>query len=263
MELSPAIVSALAAAVCVPLFMALMRRIKIFRHRPDASKSFAQLAGEYQKWELLSVLLGFVLVAFISFVIQGVLEMIYARQLSYQEPGLFVLGLQPIVWWIPALFFALFIAAIPLHYLFLAMLGRRRYAEYIEYGNQKFEINSWRVFRFLRNLMLPLCMVLTFMALDTYARVTNDRFVVNRFLEIGETAYHLDHLQTIVLVKSFAAPGGNIVRRPHYVLRFQDGSEFDFHTFPAETDFQQQQSLVGFLVDATGLTVIEEDPYPV
>lgn len=259
MDLSPAILSTLAAAISVPLLMALLRRIKRFRHRPDSRKSFAQLASEYQRWELFAILPGLLLVGLISFLIQAALKLIYAWQLSYQEASVFVFGLQPIVWWIPALFFALFISAIPLHYLYLSMLGRQRYAEYIEYGNQKFELDSWRVFRFLGNLMIPLCLAFTFMALDTYARVTGDSFVVNRFLGTGEAVLRFEQLQAIELVESFVAPDGNIVHRPYYVLRFQHGAEFDFRSFPSQTDFQQQQSLVGFLVEVTGIEVTQGD----
>ena len=46
MDLSPAILSAFAAALAVPLFLALMRRIKSFQHKPDSTRSFAALARE-------------------------------------------------------------------------------------------------------------------------------------------------------------------------------------------------------------------------
>ncbi len=39
MDLTPAIMSALAAAIAAPLFMALARRVKALRHEPDPRAS--------------------------------------------------------------------------------------------------------------------------------------------------------------------------------------------------------------------------------
>ncbi len=262
MDLSPAIVSAIAAALAVPLFMAMMRRIKSFRHKPDSSRSFAELAREYQKWEYFGVIASFTLVAAITYGLGILLEALYSKRLDEFGMDRFVLSLPAVAWFIPALFLALFIASIPLHYLFLGLLGRRRYAEYTEYGNQKFKIDSWKLFRYLGYLLLPLCLVLTVLAFDTYARVTERSFVVNAFLGIGEKSYRFNQLVELELIESFEAPNGDIVRRPYYVVSFDDGEAYDFRKSPLELDLEQQRRLVLFLSDASGLPVVIRDPFP-
>lgn len=262
MDLSPAIATAIAAAVSVPLFMALMRRIKSFQHRPDPGKSFEQLAREYQKWEILSVLISILLVALIGYLIWLMLTRIYGLQLTQHRPGLFVIAVPAMLWVLPALFFALFIAAIPLHYLYLAILGKRRYAEYIEYGDQKFRINTWKLFRYMGNFLLPICLVFTFLALNTYARVTDRAFVINPFFGLNEVTYRFVQIQSIELVRSFQAPNGDIVRNPYYVVKFDDGSEYNFHRTVTEMTFAQQQDLANYLLEATQLNLSINDPYP-
>ncbi len=258
MDLSPAIATTLVAALGVPLCLALLRRMKTFRHFPDRDKGFAQLSSEYARWELMSLPVLMVVVGLIAWVLWLGLDAVYQRQLVHRGPGLFLVQLPAIVWWIPAFFLALFLAAIPQHFLYLALLGRVRYAEYIEYGNQKFGIDSWKLFRYLGNLTIPLCLLLTFLALDTYTRVTRDAFVVNEFFGVGETAYRFSDLQAIVLVETFVAANGDVVSAPHYVIRFDDGSAFDFRRSPTETAFAQQQVLVRFLQTASGIEVVRE-----
>lgn len=262
MNLSPAILSAIAAALAVPLFLAMMRRIKSFQHKPDSTRSFAELAREYRKWEIFGVLSSFAFIVAITFGLEFVLETLYRNRLGFFDTDRFVLPLPSVVWFIPAFFLALFIAAIPLHYLYLGLLGRRRYAEFTEYGNQKFKIDSWKLFRYLGYLMLPLCLILTSLAFDTYARVTERAFVVNAFFGIGEKRYRFSQLTALELIQSFEAPNGDIIRKSHYVVTFDDGAVYDFRKSPNELNLQQQRRLVHFLSDASGLDVLTRDPFP-
>lgn len=260
MNLSPAIVSAITAAISVPLFMALMRRIKLLRHVPKSEKSFAELAREYARWDLIALAIAVVAVALITAVLWQLLEAIYRQQVAHLEPSRYLLTMPSIVWAIPAFFFAIFISALPSHYLLSSLLGARRYAEYIEYGNQKFQIDSWKLFRIMSNLLLPLCLALTFLALDNYARVSDRAFVVNRYFGIGETAYAFDRIESVVLVKSFIAPNGDPVRRPHYVIRFDDGAEFNFRNTLFETEIGYQRELAEFTAAAAGIEIVSADP---
>ena len=151
------------------------------------------------------------------------------------------------------LFLSLFLVAIRLHFLYLVLLGRIRYTEYIEYGDQKMRSDTWKLFRYLGNLLIPLCLLATFLSLDTCTRVTDDTIVVNDFLGIGEIEYEFDQLQAVDLVESLVAPNGESVASNHYVIRFSDGRVFDFRKSPTETSFQQQQVLVRYLLEKTGL----------
>lgn len=255
MDLTPAFISAIGAALATPLLLALARRIRALRHLPDPRKSYAELAREYARWELYSVPLSLLLVASLGGVFWLALRAIYARYLETLEPGLFVIALPPVAWLAPALFFAIFAAALPLHAIYRLLLGRRRYAEYTEYGNQKFGLDSARLFRYLGNSLLPVCLALTLLAFDCYVRVTEQALLVNAYLGLGESRHRLDAVARIERFESPVAPGGARGRESHYVLRFADGAVLDFRRFPAEASLAQQGYIARLAADASGIDV--------
>ena len=252
MDLTPAIMSAVAAAFAVPLFMALARRVKALRHDPDPRKSFAELEREYARWELWSLPLSLLLVSLLAGAFWFALHAIYLRRIDALEPSLLTLALPPLAWVAPALFFAIFAAALPLHAIYRLLLGRRRYLEYTEYGNQKHRLDSARLFRYLANALLPLCLAMTLLAFDCYARVTESELRVNDYLGIGETRLRLDEVARIERVET---PGG-----AHYVLRFADGAVFDFRRFPGDVSLAQQRRIARRAAVASGVAIVRTAP---
>ncbi len=252
MDLIPAIFSAAVAAILAPLFMALARRIGALRHEPDPRRPFAALAREYSRWELWSVPLSLLLVSLLGGAVWFALHAIYRHRIDALEPGLLTLALPPLTWVAPALFFAIFAAALPLHGIYRLLLGRRRYAEYLEYANQKSRLDSARLFRYLANALLPVCLGLTLLAFDCYARVGERELIVNGFLGVGETRHRLDAVARIERVES---PGAAGARNPYYVLHFADGAVFDFRRFPGHAGVAQQRRIARLAASTSGITI--------
>ncbi len=248
MDLTPAIMSAVAAAIAAPLFMALARRVKALRHEPDPRQPFAELERRYARWELYSVPLSLLLVTLLGGVFWFALHGIYLARIEALEPGLLTLALPPLAWVAPALFFAIFAAALPLHGIYRLLLGRRRYLEYVEYGNQKHRLDSARLFRYLANALLPLCLAMTLLAFDCYARVTDRELIVNDYLGVGETRHRLDAVMRIEVIENGAGAA-------HYVLRFDDGAVFDFRRFSGATSIAQQRRIARLAAVASGIEV--------
>ena len=253
MDLTPAILSAVAAAIATPLFIALARRVKALRHEPDPGQPFAELERRYARWELYSVPLSLLLVSLLGGAFWLALHAIYLRRIEALEPGLLTLALPPFAWVAPALFFAVFATALPLHGIYRLLLGRRRYLEYTEYGNQKYRLDSARLFRYLANALLPLCLAMTLLAFDYYARVTQRELIVNDYLGVGETRHRLDAVTRIEVIET----GGSDA---HYVLRFADGAVFDFRRFSGAASLAQQRRIARLAAAASGIEVSRAVP---
>jgi len=261
MDITPAIFSAITAIVSVPFFMALMRRIGPLRHEPGPGKSFAELQREYGRWEVLSIPLSLTFVSLLSLMLWSVLRMTYHDYLARFDASILVVALPDILWLSPALFFALFLSALPFHFLYLALLGRRRYAEYIEYTNQKFRLNTWRLFRYLGNLLLPLCLVLTLLALDCYLRVSADALIVNRYLGLGEKSYAFASVRQIRLIRPAAAGVDGGGPGAHYVFEFASGERYSFRDSLGEVPLARQRQVAARVARAAGIDIaIEEAP---
>ncbi len=260
MDLILAIACALIAAASAPLFLAWMRRFRRFQHRQRSARSFAELEREYRQLEPWVTLLTMALLALIAYPLWLALESIYHGQLATLPKARFLLALPQVMWLLPALFVALFAAMLLLRYLLTRSLGRRRYAEFVEYNDRKFRIDSWRLFYYLGAVLLPLCLVLTFMAFDSYARIDDEGIAVNEFLGYGEKFYRFDEIEAIMHVGDEAAPRGQQGDFPHYVIRFRGGDDFDLYRSALGLDRDQQDAVIDYLQAVTDLRVVRADP---
>ena len=262
MELSSGTIGAIAAAIGVPIVFALLRKVKSLRHVPDATKDFGQLQKEYGKWEVAATCLFIFFATLIGFALWQSLVLLAELLASRLGHNVFLI-LQPgVALALPSIFLAIFLAGIPLHFLYLRLLGPERYAQYIEYGNQKLGVNSWKLLRHMAYVIVPLCVIFTALTLDSYVRITESKIGINPFFGIGEKEYSFEDVRNLKLVKSFKAPNGNIVYRPYFVISFADGTEFNFHKTLFDTNIKEQERIAVFISHKSNRTIQVDDPYP-
>ena len=262
MDISPVKIGAIAAAIAVPILMGLLRNVGGLKHSQNSKKTLEELTVEYRGWEKFASFLFIIFAAAIGFAIWKGLNALSTLQISHMEESVFLIPPPSITWGLPSLFLAIFLSAIPLHYLYLTLLGKQRYAEYTEYNNQKHGLNSWKLLRYMAYVIIPICFAFTFLSLDTYSRVTNSSFIVNRFLSVGEAEYTFSDIKKIELVKSFKAPNGNIVRKPYYSIEFADNTSYNFHKSMHNLNFDQQKEIIEYISGVTNREVSIVDPYP-
>ncbi len=252
----------MSAAIAGPLIIGLLGRVSSLKPDSTSGKTFEELTQEYSRWEQLGAVLYIIVTVLIAFVLWKGLDLFYQIVVSFVEPSEFLIMQPSITWALPAMFLSMFISVVPLHHLFLALMGSHRYAEYTEYGSRKLGFDSWKLMRHLAYIIVPACMAFIILSLDSYARVTNSGFVVNRFFGLGESRYRFDDLRTIELTRSFKAPNGKIVRDPYYSIGFGDGTEYDFHSAMHDQSIDQQQQIANYLSWYSRTQIVVNDPYP-
>lgn len=262
MELSSGAIGAISAAIGVPIAFALLRKIKTLRHVPDTTKDFEQLKKEYGKWEKLAPWALIFFAAAIGLALWKSLMLLAELQAFRLGHSEFLIYQPSIALALPSLFLAIFLSGIPVHFLYSRLLGPDRYAEYTEYGNQKFGVNSWKLLRYMAYVAVPVCVIFTFLTLDSYVRVTESRIGVNSFFGVGEREYTFKEVEFLKLVKSFKAPNGNIVYKPHFIIGFADGSEFNFHRTLHETSIKEQEGITRFVSYKSKQRIQVDDLYP-
>ncbi len=245
------------------IIMALIRKVNVFQPVINSSKTLAELEEEYRNWDQLSFILVAVFVGLVGFLTWGCLSTLATIQISHIESGKYLIPQHQDIWILLAFFMGLILSSIPLHFLYLTLLGKERYGEYTEYADRKHGVNGLKVFTCLASGIVPVCLALTFLALDSYTRVTDDAFVVNRFFGIGEKSYGYDEIKNIKLTKSFEAPNGNIVRRDEYTIHFTDGTDFEFLNALHDIKFEQEKEIIEFVSARSNKKIIIIDPFPI
>lgn len=262
MDISPGVIGAISAGIAVPIFIGLIGKVKSLQPIKKTEKDFDQLAKEYSKWEMFALVPFFIFTPSIGFLIWYFLDLLSTNIISTLGESVYVFPPITAVWALPAIFMSTFLATIPMHYLYLGLLGKQRYSEYSEYGNLKHSMDSWKVLRYMAFVCVPVCIAFSSLALDSYLRVTEDTFVANDLLSLGEREYNFDEIQSIELTKSFKAPNGNIVHRSYYAIEFKDGYVFEFDNSLSGVGFEQQQEIISYITKKSTALVKVNDPYP-
>ncbi len=262
MAFSSGVIGAISAVIIVPIVFALFSKIKVLRHVPNSTKDFRLLKKEYGNWEKLSLVLLIFFATTIGLALWKsfiVLANFKSSQFDYSK---FVIYQPSIALAIPSLFLAILLSGIPIHFLYLWLLGPTRYAEYTEYENQKSGIDYRKLFRYIACVIIPSCIIFTFLVLDSYVNITALKIRVNSFFDLYEREYSFEEIAFLKHVKSFKAPNGNIVHKPYFIIGFTDGSNFNFHRTLHEISIKEQEEILQFISSKSKQRIQIDDPFP-
>jgi hypothetical protein len=159
-------------------------------------------------------------------------------------------------WALPAMFLGVVFAALPLHFLFKALLGER-YAEYNVYSNMKYGVDGARVFPWIVGAYILAAGMLVAAGLNCYTQVTDRAIVIKAMLAVEKRQYSFDKVEMIAAVARFTAPIGNSVERPYHVIRFNDGATWTTRDSLRVPDPVKDREIMEFVAKASGKPIKE------
>lgn len=263
MSISPGLIGGISAAIVVPIAFSVLRRIKLYQYVPSSDHTLDDLSRIYKKWDRLSHLLLVPLICLLGYACWLLLCALQELRTSLIGEADFVLTPIHIFYGIPALFTGIVLASFLAEFLMRKVLGTERYREYIQYQNMKCRMDTKKVFTHLLYVVVPVLVVAVTLALNEHVVLRKDRFIIHPFFAIQDRSYHWSDVERILLVKSFRAPNGNIIRnKPHYAIEMFDGFTLNFHSTLLEVSFPNQEKIASFVVTQSGRIIVLDDPYP-
>ena len=241
---------------------------RLFPYAPSDSSAQSQLLPElnqeYAKLEFRSAFI-YLLFVFLCWY-PCYCGLLWIRQYAVQQIGSDrYLMLPPREFFLlPAFFVGVIAGILPLD-IFYRFRLRARYAEFILYGNLKYGFDGWRVIRAASLVTMTLAAITIFLALDSYARFTEEQIITNGFWGIGEQVRSYQQITKLKSVRLFKAQSGNIVESPHHVIYFNDGSIWSTHgTFYQAHDdsplaIQKEEEIFKFIADKSHKTIEHSD----
>ena len=261
MEIPSGTIGIIATIIITPIIMGLLGKIKSLQPEKTTEKDLDQLEEEYSKWNNLSLVPFFIFSFSIGFLIWYGLDNLSTYRMSLLEESVYLFPPARAAWAIPAVFMSIILSGIPLHYLYLWILGKERYSEFNQYTNLKFGIDGAKIVKYMCVVIVPACLIFTLLAMDSYIRVTKNSFIANPLLSLGAKEFSFEEIHSIVLTKSFKAPNGKIVRRPFYTIAFKNGYTYGLKSTMSELDYKQQQEVIDYITNNSDVTIKIDDPY--
>lgn len=247
---------AIAAAIVVPIAMALLARrfpppVAV---RPEAS--LEALKPRFAKWESRLTYLYLALSVPVTGAIWLPLQAASGFVAELLGPADFRLTPGPVFWFIPAFFLALVVSALPVTVIARRLLGEQ-YTEYETYLQLKHKMDLARVNRLTCLATGWLVAIAVALLLNWYILIRTDAFVLNSLFSLQEVVHPYSDVQALQTAPQFIGPGGNIVRRREFLIRFNDGSTWSTQQLPVTLSPAEKRAMVERVSALSGVPIEE------
>jgi hypothetical protein len=212
--------------IAVGLSFALLRRFFPVRLADGAEPPLTDEERRvYRRWELGALLPIFLLVPLLGYA--WYLALKGASGLFHQATPAtrYLVQPIPIFWGLPALFLGIISSAIPTEWLYRCLL-RDRYRRYERFCNERAGYDGRRALVWLAGLFTAGSAVCFLAGVRSFARFDEAGVEIGRPLAFRSTFYPYARVKAIEHRATFRAPNGNTIRRPHYVILFDDGTSW-------------------------------------
>jgi hypothetical protein len=260
--ISSAVLGGLAAAICVPVVFALLRKAGPYKYSGEGQATNDELTVRYRRWDLIARFLFIPFAGISAFVFWFLCCTVENKRAALLGSADFVLTPHPIVFGLPALFAGIIFATIPLKAMLSRILGSEEYEQLARYSDRRLGINSQRLGQHLVYVAVPLIVLSVLLAFQNYATASTQGLTIHPYFAIHERHYRWADVKRITFVRSFRAPNGSIRRdRPYYIVEMSDGFQLNFHETLLEIPIADQRRLTSFVAENSHSSVDVENPY--
>jgi MFS family permease len=254
--MNSAAAGAIAAAIVVPIAMALLARRfpPTIAIRPETS--LEALKPKFSKWETGLTVLYMALWVPVTGAIWLPLQAASGFVAQLLGPADFRITPGPIFWFIPAFFLALAVAALPATRIAKRLLGER-FTEYETYLQLKHKMDFARVNRLACIAIGWLVAIAVALGLNWYVLIRSDAFVLNSLLSLQEVVHPYSDIQALQTAPQFIAPNGNMVRRREFLIRFKDGSTWSTKDLPVTLSQSEKRAMLERVSERSGVPIEE------
>jgi hypothetical protein len=179
----------------------------------------------YRRWEVGGVFPFFLLVAALS--CAWYLGLTWAANLLHHDvPGTrFLIRPTPPFWMIPAFFLGMITSAIPLDWLYRALL-RERYRRFNRFCAERAGFDGRRLLACLSVIIFAASTSFFLAGVTSFCRFTDAGVEIQRPFSIRSVFYGYSRVRGIEHRSTSRAPAGNTVKRLHHVILFDDGTSW-------------------------------------
>lgn len=254
--MNSAAVGAIAAAIVVPIAMALLAKAFPPTVAASPTSSLESLRPRFSKWEVRLTFLYMALWAPTTAAMWVPIQAMSDFVAHLLGPAEFRITPAPTFWLLPALFLALAVAALPASWIAKRLLGAE-FQDYETYIQLKHRIDFARINRLACVGIGSLVAVVVALGLNWYVLVRSDALVLNPLFGVREIVRPYSDIQAIQTAPRFVAPIGNVVSKREFLIRFRDGSTWSTRNLPADLSQSEKRAMLEAVSNLSGIPIEE------
>jgi hypothetical protein len=191
-----------------------------------AAIPMAELARRWSRWEIGGTAAGFgagVASVFAWFKLLGALA---PRLTPIPADTRFLIPADDAFWMLPAIFLGIATAGAVMVAGTRAILGAERYEEFDAYGQRKVGFHSIAVLKWFSAIIVIVACLVIRAGVNHAVTVGDGGLTTPRRFGQGSAFHAFSSVKGIRAEEFFQAPSGELVRRPHYIVAFADGTDW-------------------------------------
>lgn len=233
----------------------------LFPHKPKPVKDYEQLLlvneHKYKIYEIFSIVPLFFftgLICYVFYLLGNDVQELYFRgrqtDFAIYPPESF--------WLVPGLCFGFGLIMPPIEFLYRLLL-QEEYDVYIEYTNQKYGFDGYRVVRLLCKGCVAAGVGLSFLGFGWYKEIIGDKIIIADFYSLNPQEYTIQQIESVTHFERNTNSEGVVEVEPHYKLSFSDGRTWDTSDNFHEVSEEKYTAIVNYIVLKSKLEVNFKD----
>ena len=211
----------------------------------------------YYRWEVASLVPFFVFGPALTWMWYHALRELAGLAIGSSPDAVFVLAPTGRYWVVPSIFLGIVSAVVPMTLLYQALLGER-FPTYERAAAERVGFDGRRALKGMSVLFGAATVVFFACAVNSTTRFTKDDVKVGNAFSFEARSQPYERVTAVLHRATFEAPSGKIVRRPHYVVQFADGTEWSTRQGLREPEPQLDAQVARFVAERAKLTIREE-----
>lgn len=225
--------------------------------RDDNSKSTDELRHEFQRKDILLLLLFFFLIP--TFTVGLTIFFGYLSNWSLTNDDGIVHLIKPNTgtWILIGMLSALGCTIFAI-FKIVKWVFKSKELDYWNYYNRKYGYRASRLLKYLGIFVIIISSILVCLNLNFYIKFKENKIEINQVDSFKSIEYGFEEIAKIIHYQKTIAPNGNIVDKPHYAIVFNDGFKWKTND-KLRTPQVNDDEIFRFLLEKTALKLDEKE----
>jgi NADH:ubiquinone oxidoreductase subunit 5 (subunit L)/multisubunit Na+/H+ antiporter MnhA subunit len=244
----------LPVALMVFILWSIGRFFSKRKPKSKSQRSIDELRKEFMKYDLLLLLLFFVLTPIFTYLFYNIFGTISEIRFDrLKEDGILILPTK-IMWFVPSILFGLGLSAFAV-LIIQRPLFKEKHNEYSAYSSMKYGFDAEMVSKNLIKFLVILGTGFFVLAINNYTHFGKDKILISSFFQLIESNYEYEDVVAIKSVEKIVAPNGNIVEDKHFVIDFADNNNWSSRQ-GGVSFYEKDRETINFVLAKTGFELI-------
>ncbi|MBS7229911.1 hypothetical protein KHA90_02645 [Flavobacterium psychroterrae] len=235
---------------------------KIFPYKKNDNLlqiDFATLKNKYQKWDLLSVVMVFILIPGITYLVGSLFSIVFYSTETKDPQIIYHIGTSRLMWFMPALILSFGLIRFPITLIY-KLIFKDKYKEFMMYSDIKTGADGMKILNYMTWISGAGSIVFLVFLSDYSVDIHKEKIVLNDFLTFSDKSYSFSEIQSINYIRPLN-PNTGEPEKSSYFIKFKDGGHWDTAR-GLEDDNNRQSEIINFLSEKSKLNINELQKNP-